>query len=244
MRLLVTRPPHQAAATVAALQEDGHECLVSPVLIRHDLDLPQPSGTFEIIVLTSRNAVDGLARQWPVDGREKLAVYTVGDATRDAAVSSGFLDAVSCDGTASDLVEKVAASCESGAALKSPGKPKILYPCALQPAHDLPAMFAARDLKCAAWPVYVMDEVEEFSSEVSQALKEGTLDGVLLYSARSARVFADLVSKQGGLRRPISLFALSSAICAVLPPELAESCKVTKEPNESAMRLLLSQYKA
>ncbi len=243
MRLLITRPLHQAAATVFALEEDGHECVVSPVLVRQQLDLPQPSDSFEIIVLTSRNAVDGLARQWPAKGREDWPVFTVGQATCDAATAAGFRGAIACGGTAPELVEEVATICQERPNPEVIGKPGILYPCALQPAHDLPAMFERYDLKCAAWPVYAMDDAQEFTAEAVRGLREATLDGVLLYSARSARAFAALVSQLDGPGGIPPLFALSQAVRSALPSEMAATCKVTKVPTETAMRLLLSQYK-
>ena len=244
MRLLVTRPQHQAATTIAALEEEGHEIIACPMLHRHFLDLPQPTGTFDVTVLTSRNAVDGMMRQWPQAGRDDLPVFAVGDATTEAAVAAGFLRSVSCRGSATDLVEEVSAACADGLILEGLGKPNILYPCALQPAHDLPTLFEEQELSCAAWPVYAMEDATEFSSEARRALVEETLNGVLLYSARSAEAFARLFSRLNEKPAIPPLFAFSEAICTAMPPYLAQHCRFAWEPNEAAFRLLLSQYKS
>jgi len=248
MRLLVTRPQHQVADTIASLEGDGHEIITSPMLELHHLDLPQPVGAFNIIALTSRNAVDGLVRQWhSINDRGKRGdwtVFTVGDATRDAAARAGFVKAVSCRGSAPDLVEMIAGTHSSKPSAEVLGKHNILYPCALRPSHDLPALFEERGLNCASWPVYAMEDAEQFSPAAGKALSDESVDGVLLYSARSATTFARLFSNLDTKPAVPPLFALSEAVCAALPPELALHCRASGEPNEAALRLLLSQHKS
>ncbi|MGI9355585.1 MAG: uroporphyrinogen-III synthase [Rhizobiaceae bacterium] len=247
MRLLVTRPQHQVAATIEALKTDGHDCIVSPMLQLHHLDLPRPGGNFDIIMLTSRNAVDGLVRQWHSfkdhGKRGDWTVFAVGDTTRDAAVRAGFVKAVSCNGSALDLVEMVAATCENGLSVEALDEHNILYPCALRPSHDFPALFEERGLCCAAWPVYAMEQAVAFLPKARDALVASKLDGVLLYSARSAENFAQLAGHLGDDVEIPPIFTLSDNICAALPTDLAAKCHPAAEPEEAALRLLLSQYK-
>ena len=220
MRLLITRPVDQAAATVEALEADGHTCVTSPLLELHHLDLPRPGGSFDIIVLTSRNAVDGLVRQWhSIEDHGKRGdwtVFTVGDTTRDAAIKAGFVKAVSCNGSALDLVEMVAGIREDALSAEALGKHNVLYPCALRPSHDLPTLFEEHELSCAAWPVYATEEAAAFSPQALVGLEKEALDGVLLYSARSAQTFARLAGQLGGAIKIPSIFTLSANICANL----------------------------
>lgn len=240
MRLLITRPLHQVHATLDVLQSDGHQCITSPMLNRQFLDLPQPTGKVQMIVFTSRNAVEGLARLWSGTVPDHITAYAVGTATREAAIVAGFSKTIACSGNARDLVAEVSSSLQ----LKAPGQAanlQILYPCALQPAHDLVALFALQGLNCSAWPVYKMEETEEFSSEARSALLSGQVDGVLLYSARSAKTFAKLFLQLESPAKIPELFAFSESICNVLPLTLAKTCRFAKKPHENELRLILTQ---
>ena len=206
------------------------------MLERHFLDLPQPSGSFDNVAVTSRNAVDALVRRWPEQARLAHPLFTVGDATAAAAEEAGFARVHSCKGDGHDLVQTLANHARKNASATS----TVLYPCVLRPAFDLKSALEEHGITCLPWPLYAMEDATAFAPQVADMLRTSAFDGVLLYSARTARRFAQLL-KAEKLRAPSQIFALSQAICEALPDELGSHCIHAQQPNEQALRLLLLQ---
>ncbi len=73
------------------------------------------------------------------------------------------------------------------------------------------------------------------------ALEEGTLDGVLLYSPRTARAFASLVRKAGLEARVkgLAAYCLSAAVAEALDELPGLTVKIAREPDQAALIALL-----
>ncbi|WP_332677143.1 uroporphyrinogen-III synthase, partial [Brevundimonas sp.] len=94
------------------------------------------------LAFTSRNGVDafaGLSRE------RDLPVFTVGDATAEAARESGFGRVRSAGGALADLAALLIA--------EAPRPGLLLVPGALEPAGDLAALLSGR-IRVRALPVY------------------------------------------------------------------------------------------
>ena len=76
----------------------------------------------------------------------------------------------------------------------------------------------------------------------AQALREGTLDGVLLFSPRSAKTFATLVTAAELTQAcaKLSAFCISAATAAALAPLTFARVVVAGTPNQDAMLALLA----
>lgn len=183
--------------------------MVAPLLeirpIRAD---PEPGGV-TALAFTSRNGVDAFASR----SRERaLPVFTVGDATADAARAHGFTTVRSAAGALVDLAEMLAA--------EAPKEGLVLAPGALEPAGDLPALLAGR-VRVRMLPVY---------EAVETGVAPPSFDAVLLHSARAARAL-----RARGPFRDASAIALSDSVASALGDDSGLEIRVAAAPGESAL---------
>src|SRR3954452_12039823 len=111
MAVLVTRPQPDDETTAAALRAQGHEVLRAPMLrfepvaFYDDLD-----ARYGAVVVTSANALRGLAPHLAGSRLLKLPLFAVGEHTAAAARGIGFEDVISANGDATALRELMLAS--------------------------------------------------------------------------------------------------------------------------------------
>lgn len=230
MRILVTRPLRQSIATQTRLMELGHETIVEPLLAISPLITPQPTGEFAGAVLTSVHAVGALSRT-KLD--KDILLFTTGMATQLAAHDAGFKNCITVEGSAIELVKTIPLMLQvSEPQLRNP---KLLYPCAQETAHDLPALLKPHNITCTQWSVYRSSQSTAFSDSTLGLLQSGDVDAVLLYSPKTAICFTKLMAD---LDWP-EVYTLSDQIAAQLPSIVQDTAKYPKVPNEEALLALL-----
>lgn len=227
MRLLVTRPSGDAEATAARLAALGHEALIAPMLERVLLPMSELGERPAAIALTSANALAGLdaspeSRHW-----RNLPVFSVGGRTAAAARAAGYIDVRSAEGDSADLVRLIARDLSLSAGT-------ILYPAATERAGHVDAALAAAGYRVHLAEVYSMQPAARLPEVVADALRQGTLDGVLLYSHRTAATLVRLADAAGlgAALAAVRAFAISEAVVAGLPFELVT---LAAAPNEDAL---------
>ena len=166
------------------------------------------------LAFTSRNGVDAFAGLSP---ERALPVFSVGDATADAARAHGFASVRSADGALADLADLLIAEAPGS----GPGQGLVLVPGALAPAGDLPALLANR-VRARALPVYE-------AVETGAAPPTG-FDAVLIHSARAARALRALGPFSGEVA-----VALSAAAASGLGDGAGLEIRSAAAPDESAL---------
>lgn len=167
-RVWVTRAEPGAARTAARLAALGFEPVVAPVLaIRRLAPVIDLSG-IEALAFTSVNGVEAFVA---LHSDRALPVFTVGDATAEAARAAGFAVVRSASGDVHALARMIADA--------APGP--ILAPGAAEPATDLAALLA--------------DKAQVRTVAVYEAVETGVpapagFDAVLVHSPRAARALA------------------------------------------------------
>ncbi len=235
MHLLITRPLEQAVGTSKLLEMDGHSCLIDPLLQSEALDTAFPAGEFGGIILTSVNAVASLEKVIGPQVRQNLPVFATGTVTAERARKAGFKKCHSVQGSATRLAQMIPEW------LAQPGTTTdllLLYPCAQETAHDMESLLKPTGIHCVSWPVYRMIEKDSFGVKTKSALKKGEIDGVLLYSARTASCFARLLGDAG---QSPPLYVLSKEIGESLPGDFAALARHPEEVSEKSLRGLLQK---
>jgi len=232
MRLLVTRPEAEAARTAAALRSRGHEVLAQPMLAIAYETPPASMATPRAILITSQNAVRALLR-WPQAARwREVPVFAAGPATAEAARSAGFRDVEAGNGGAAALAETVAGAVP-------PGEGTLLYPAARERTGDLDGRLADLGYRVATIVAYRAEAARALAPAVRAALEAGELDGVLLYSRRTAATFRSLVERAGlepELAR-LRYYAMSEEVAAALPGD--SEISVADHPDEESLLALI-----
>lgn len=190
MRLLVTRPEPDASLTAAKLRASGHDVLVQPLLNvtfnEPPAGLPDPAA----ILITSQNAARAIAR-WPQLGSWRdVRIFAAGPATGRAMVALGFTDVRTGAGDAGSLADLVIAELPKGAG-------SLLYPAARDRAGALAAGLLAHGYAVRIIEAYRADPVRKLGPDVRAAFVSGSIDGVLLYSGRTAKALRAVAAAEG-----------------------------------------------
>lgn len=231
MRLLVTRPADESQALAERLQARGHEASIEPLLtITPDLFAPLSLDGVQALLFTSANGVRAFALRSP---RRDLPVYAVGPATAAAAREIGCVTVESAGGDVGALAALAATRLD-------PEKGPVLHVAGQVVAGDLAGLLAARGLDVRRAALYAAEPSVRLSAATRDALVGGRLDGVLLFSPRSASTFA-AVTAAPELRAALSrltLFALSPAVAAAA--DLGwRRVAVAATPDEDALLALV-----
>lgn len=163
------------------------------------------------LAFTSINGVEAFAA---LSRRRDLPVFTVGDATAEAARTAGFGAVRSADGALGDLAELIARAAPGG---------MVLAPGALQPSGDLPALLAGR-VEVEALAVY---EAVETGAAVP-----GDWDAVLIHSRRAAVALAKRGS--GAVAGRLAV-AISAAAAEPLQGAPFADIRIAAAPTEAAV---------
>jgi len=229
MRLLVTRPAPDAERTARRLSALGHDAIVEPLL---RLELPPPADVADpaAIAVTSRNGVRALAA-WPrARGWHALPHFAVGAATAEAARAAGFADVRSAGGDGAALAETIIAEFDTTTG-------HVLYPTTEPRSPVLEHRLRDAGIVVDAVIAYRMVAADRLSETAAEVIRSGGVDGVLLYSKRSAAVFLGLAAKArltAALRR-LAVFVLSSSVAEQFGEVAVGHMTVAAEPNEDAM---------
>ena len=205
----------------------GHTVTISPLMRLRPLpDVRLPKRRYQAVLVTSANAVRTL-----LDHREQslfadCPLLAVGDRTALMARRAGFAKARSAGGSVDDLVALVGATCRSDAG-------PLLYLAGQARTGDLEGRLAEADFFVDLRVIYDMEDAGGLSETVAGALDAGEIDGVLIYSQRSAAAFA-LALRAAGLA-PLSgvhAFCLSEAASRPLATVFEGPVHVAEKPDQ------------
>jgi uroporphyrinogen-III synthase len=230
MRIAVTRPEEDAAPLKATLEAMGHKVLMAPLMtIRPRDGVTIPGLPWQAVALTSANGIRALPAKHEL---QSVRMLTVGPQSLKAAAAAGFA-AEAHGGDVNGLASYIRTSLD-------PAAGPILYLSGAETAGDLEGQLKAAGFACHRAVLY--DAVPAGSlGEAGDALRNGEIDAVLLYSPRTARIWRGL-AESGGLSGQAGLirnFCLSRNVASVLPEEWVKI--IPQTPDEQAMLALLAE---
>ena len=233
MRILVTRPEPDNAATADALRRRGYEVLLAPLLQFEALPVRHDDGVrYAGVIATSANALRAI-RSHPLSGQLiELPVYTVGRRTAEAARTAGFANVMSADGDVSTLQKLIVDTMP-----KRDRRLPLLYLAGSDIAGDIVTGLAGAGIVATPLVVYRMIPLADLSDGVRTAFAAQTIDAVLHYSARSAAAF--VVAVRGAALEIAALavpqVCLSEAVARILREAGATRLVVAEKPQETAV---------
>ena len=232
--LLLTRPYAQSRALadeIEATFPERTECLISPLLeIEFTGDLPDVS-TYQAVIFTSVNGVKAYADR---GGPKGMRCYCVGDKTAATARSRGLI-AESANGDASSLVALIAKTL-------SPSAGPVLHIRGEHAKGDVTAKLTALDFATKDIVLY-QQNLLPFTDEAQAALAGGKVDGLPLYSPRTARQLAKILGENPDWPRgKLTVLCLSENIAQQLEGLGLGHIKTTRAPNHVEMFALLGRF--
>ena len=228
MRVLVTRPPEDARETEAQLRSRGHDAVVAPLLtVRFHAGPAIDLTNVQAILATSANGMRAIARRTE---RRDLPVFAIGSATALSAKSAGFSDVKSADGDAIDLAKAIPswASPESG---------DLLHASGVEGEGRLAKALTASGFRVRTEFLYDVAAVSTLPTAIADELLANRIDAVMLFSSRSAQVFAKCVADAGLAARVANLLCLciSKATASGLAPLNPSNVRIAEHPNQASL---------
>ena len=234
-QLLLTRPEEESIGLCDALAKIGIESVIAPLL--HIENIPGPdivTDDLQGFLVTSANGVRALAART----RERdMAVYAVGDATARAARDCGFGSVTSASGDVDDLAALVIHACapEDGAFYHAAGSVM---------AGDLSADLTAAGFSVVREQIYQAKTVEALPENAAMALSAGAIDGVVIFSPRTAQTFVERVHAAGltSTLADVRLFALSQNVRDAAGNVWEETITASVPTQESLLNAIRTCY--
>jgi uroporphyrinogen-III synthase len=235
MAVLVTRPHPDGEATAAGLRARGFEVLLAPMLrfepvaFRDDED-----ARYGAVIVTSANAVRGIAPHLEASRLLKLPLFAVGEHTASAARGAGFETVISADGDARALRELVEASVKTKALKKTS---TLLYLAGADLARDLAGELGKRGFSVVTLTTYRMAPVSGLPRETCDAFAANRVEVVLHYSRRSARAFLEAARAAGLEISALSIpqCCISDGVASVVRDAGAMQVMVAASPDENGL---------
>ena len=227
-QMLVTRPEPDAQSTLSRLHALDIAAQAIPLMVRQTLDVSLPPAPgFTAMVLTSANAVRSLRDRGVIADYAHLPVFAVGDRTAAEAQEVGFARVSSAAGAFQDLVNAIGIS-----GLKGP----LFYPAARHQSADLAKALAPFGVMVATAKVYDMVAVEALPPAVLEGLAGGGFNAVLLYSRRTAEIFANLAAALDQSQRSrIAMLCMSEAVAEPVLNAHFNRISLADHPDEDGM---------
>ncbi|HTG07252.1 MAG TPA: uroporphyrinogen-III synthase [Bradyrhizobium sp.] len=235
MAVLVTRPHPDDEATAAALRAKGFEVMLAPMLrfepvAFHD----DQDARYGAVIVTSANALRGIAPHLEGSRLLKLPLFAVGEHTASAAHRAGFDNVIPANGDAASLRDSVLAGVKAKELKKTS---PLLYLAGADLARDLAGELGERGFTVVTHTTYRMIPVSSLPREACEAFAASGIEAVLHYSRRSARAFLD-AARAGGVE--ISALAIpqcciSAAVASVVRDAGAAQVMAAASSNENAL---------
>ena len=235
MAVLVTRPHPDDETTAAALRARGFEVLLAPMLRFEPVAFyDDEDARYGAIIVTSANALRGIAPHLAGSRLLKLPLFAVGEHTASAARSAGFSHVISADGDAAALRELMLTSVKSKELKKAS---TLLYLAGADLARDLAGELGERGFTVVTHTTYRMSPVANLPPEVCGAFAANRVEAVLHYSRRSARAFLDAARAAGVEISALAIpqCCISPAVAAVVRDAGATQVMVAASPDENAL---------
>ncbi|MGB3811346.1 MAG: uroporphyrinogen-III synthase [Parvibaculum sp.] len=235
MRLLVTRPDEDAAPLIAALHARGHETVAAPLLDIRFLPPPViPSASWQAILVTSANGVRALAHHPEAARLRAFRVIAVGEASGEAVRAAGFKDVECAEGDVISLAALVLRRL-------APAAGPLLHIAGSVTAGDLKGDLEARGFSVERIVLYEAVTSQTLPQSARAALEVRGVDGVLLYSPRTARTFATLVREAGlaTFLSGVTGYCLSQAVADALAGLPFAELAVAAAPSQAELLKLI-----
>ncbi|MEM8645069.1 MAG: uroporphyrinogen-III synthase [Pseudomonadota bacterium] len=236
MRFIVTRPEQDAGKLIAKMERAGHSALAAPLIrIRNMPGITPPANPWQAILVTSANSIRALVALPGIEDLLTVPVLAVGPASTKAAQSAGFEDIRTADGDLNALTNLALSELD-------PAGAPVFYPSGTVISGDLKGKLEDAGFSCTRVPLYDADPASDLPDEVIQELKGGTVDGVVLYSPRTARIWAKCLAEADltNLASSLTHCCLSTSVAEALTTSIEPGVKlknltIAPEPNEESL---------
>jgi uroporphyrinogen-III synthase len=234
MHLIATRPQADSEKLKARLEAASHKVSVAPLLaIVVEASATVPDEPWQAILVTSANALSSLSELGITPQLKQIPLMAVGSASARLAGELGFAHVKQADG--GDL----AGLTETCLTTLDPEAGPLLYLSGKVRSGDLVGNLTAGGFKTIRLELYDAVPAKQLPDNILTSLRAGKIDGVVLYSPRTATVWVDLINKTDlkSQTEKIVHFCLSENVAHRLRDTAGTKIEiaVASNPNDDAM---------
>ena len=177
--------------------------------------------------MTSANGIRAFARH---EQDRQIPICAVGDASAQAARDLGFNAVSSAGGDVETLAALVRDALD-------PDQGALLHIAGSRVAGDLSGLLEAAGFEVRRSVLYEAMAADALSPQTLEHLDAGTLDGVLLFSPRTATLFTRLMMEAGRTEccRAVVAYCLSQAVADKAKDVSWKALVVAPKPNQQAL---------
>ncbi|MCK5546791.1 MAG: uroporphyrinogen-III synthase [Rhodospirillaceae bacterium] len=232
MRVLLTRPEPDSATLGCALTDMGIESINAPLLEIIFEDGPDLNlDGVQALLFTSANGVRAFAGR--SNTRDILAM-AVGDATARELGTHGFKNVKSAAGDVETLAALVIDNLKNNDG-------KLLHIAGSRVAGDLEGMLSKAGFKYSRSVLYRAETPDMLPANAINAIEQQSIDGILFYSPRTAKTFANLATRARVDKKlsNITAYCLSVRVSDQIMGLSWREIKVATTPEQPALLALL-----
>jgi len=208
--IVITRPKPDADKLAALMSEQGFACLVEPLMevapeFRNAGSLEAALGNNpQAILVTSKNAVLAFARMSDI---RNIRLIAVGKATADYAMQCGFSNIEFAGGTADALILYIRENCQASLG-------NLLYLRGYDITLDIAMILGGKGFVVDSVMLYRAKPIADISGKLFDAIKQKRVDGVVLFSQNTAKLYVKLIQKSGlsEFQQNITAICISKAV--------------------------------
>lgn len=235
-RCLITRPVEDVDKTSAALIEMGFDVLSEPLLEiiptigSKPLIVSALSQSPQAVIITSANGIRIFSEY---TANRDIKIIAVGDSSAEVAKQKGFTDVHSASGDVEDLGKYIVNNLK-------PEDGLLVHIAGNVIAGDLQGFLSSEGFEVERICAYEAKAAEDLSSNLKMALANCEVDFVVFYSARTARIFEDLLKKNrlDYLAANMIVFSISKSISQELS---WRNIFISEQSNEKSLLELIDR---
>jgi len=244
MYLLVTRPEPDAADLIGQLEKAGHQVSHVPLL---EIDFHKaakfPQSQPQAVLITSANGARAMGRLPQMATFSNTLAIAVGASSAQAANHAGFTNIRKTErGDVTGMIDFVRQNLD-------PQDGPLLYASGSKTSGNLVNELQSGGFVVDRVVLYRADPAENLPLEVTQLIRQGRLDGVLLFSPRTAKIWLALaLSLPGACISPgelakIKHYCLSENVARIIDQGLGKFSDtiICKEPDTPSMLQAVSK---
>ena len=233
MRVAITRPKADAEPFAEALRKIGVEPILEPLISIENIEGPSLDLTlYQAVLITSANGARALKNR---TAERNIRVFAVGDASAQASIEAGFQNVESAGGNVETLAQLVInrLSDEDG---------PLLHGAGTRVAGDLSGELSQAGFDVRREVLYRARFIDSFSTQFVRALELGSIDGVALFSPRTASAFVELAEKSNVTNlNGVTAYCLSQAVVEKASGLSWGNIIVAKTPDQAS---LLTEFRS
>jgi uroporphyrinogen-III synthase len=232
--IVVTRPEPDGSRLAHRLAGLGYEPVLCPLMqIEVDPDaVIAADREYQALLVTSANGLRAISRTGQAERLVAIPLIAVGPASARLAAELGFADVCEAAGdvkAVADLVRRTLSATDG----------PLLYVTGNARAGDLKGDLEKDGFAVDRLEAYSAVPATQLDEACAAAIRSGDVDAVMLYSPRTARIWARLIKSQGLADKAEDLLhiCLSPAVADAVNAEFGQNLTnvVASAPNDDAM---------